>query len=382
MGLFESNRPNKLTTSRFLVPTFYSKFKCKGSDCRNTCCHGWTVTVSQKEYFVLHGVSTNKTLRDKIDRAFIPFTNPTSSRYAEIRHNYDGDCPLLAKNGFCSLHSSLGEKVLPSVCRYYPRGPRNTYGYESTVTNSCEKTLELLFEDTSPISFEEKDLSFEMVLPNKRENQDEINLYQLTKNQCFRILSNRLYSLPHRIHMVGILLQKLDLKESINLEEIYATSFQGLLTLDSIQTMIEISKWFIDRNSSLSDYFETILKEYHDQDPLAYYQVKQRNFHQNLVDHEVMYEKMLINNLYFRQFPFQEYTINFNEEYISLVAKYMMIRFLGVHLYDGEKLENFVDVMAKSFRVIAHTKFEKTMIQLLKQLHADSQEALANGLML
>ena len=36
---------------KYLIPNYFKKFKCKCGDCRNTCCVGWTVTMSVNEYF-------------------------------------------------------------------------------------------------------------------------------------------------------------------------------------------------------------------------------------------------------------------------------------------------------------------------------------------
>lgn len=52
-------------TGEFLVPDHYSRFICKGSLCRHTCCSGWRVTISMKQYYTLHGLSTSKSMRKR-----------------------------------------------------------------------------------------------------------------------------------------------------------------------------------------------------------------------------------------------------------------------------------------------------------------------------
>ncbi|HOO44201.1 MAG TPA: hypothetical protein PKU69_03930, partial [Bacillota bacterium] len=64
------------TKGEFLVPDYYKDFKCKGTECRKTCCSGWQVTIPMNEYFRLHGISCNSELRDKIDKTFRTLSQP------------------------------------------------------------------------------------------------------------------------------------------------------------------------------------------------------------------------------------------------------------------------------------------------------------------
>lgn len=361
----------KGTKGTFLVPSYYKNFHCKGTECRNTCCHGWTVTISSKEYFLLHGLNVNKKLRETIDRSFLMVANPTKERYAEIRHNYDGDCPLLLENGYCSLHQTLGEKVLPAVCRYYPRGPRSYFGFECSCSNSCEKTLELLFEDLNPLSFEEINLSFDMPLDERKANEENTSQYLKIKKLVFDLLIDRKYTLPERLKKIGTILDTLD-----NVIPVRENDKNKSID-DVMDLMMEISRWFATSSPSLSEHFIEILKEYElVEDKYLLYTSKRKRFENELVNHEIYYEKMLMNNLFFRRFPFQEYTKDFHEEYVALTGKYVLIRFIGIHLWKGQNIEEFIDLMSRSFRVIAHTRFEKTIISLLKMNDFESSVSL------
>jgi len=352
----------------FSVPDFYKDFTCKGGDCRNTCCSGWKVTIARQQYFVLHGLDCEASLRDKLDRTFRPLPNPTPERYAEIVHNYEGNCPLLMKNGYCELHSSCGEKVLPWVCRYYPRGPRIDYDFEVTVANSCEKTLELLFKNNNPISFEKRVLTFKMQVNDEKPNIEDKKIYQEVSQFCFKLLGDRTVSLPQRIRKIGNVLKTLDIDVNTPLEEID-------LTVDSVEfdhehllgILLNISDWFIENRPSLTDYCSKIKELYLDSgNQLIIYEQAKKHFESVIPDHEIKFEKMLINNLFFRQFPYFESTKNFTETYISLVGTYVFIRYIGINLMlEKNSIEDFIDIMAKTFRVITHTRFESNIISLL-----------------
>jgi len=351
----------------FQVPDYYKKFKCKGTECRNTCCSGWKVTIARQQYFILHGLECNKSLRQKMDRAFRVLPNPTPERYAEIAHNQNGDCPLLMDNGFCQLHATCGEEVLPWICRYYPRGPRIDYAYEATIANSCERTLELLFENNDPITFESKTLTFKMQVKDDSPNDKDKIFYKDIQNFCFSIIQDRTISLPNRIREVGIVLRTLDKEPQMILNQINLNVEEIIFDLEHILTiMLNILEWFIINSPSLSELCKIIKERYVNKEYIKSYKESLNHFESVLPDHEIKFEKMLINNMLFRQFPYFEATKNFTETYISLAGTYVFLRFLAVNqMSDKNNDEDFIDIMSKTFRVITHTKFERNIIGLL-----------------
>jgi len=52
----------------FLVPDYYSTFKCKASLCRNSCCEGWPVTFSMGDYFRLLSIDISPATKECLDR--------------------------------------------------------------------------------------------------------------------------------------------------------------------------------------------------------------------------------------------------------------------------------------------------------------------------
>jgi len=352
----------------FIVPNYYKQFSCKGTDCRNTCCSGWKVTIPMNQYFSLHGLECNKSLRDKIDRAFRPLQTPTKERYAEITHNQNGDCPLLLKSGYCELHSKFGEEVLPSVCRYYPRGPKMDYALESSCTNSCEKTLELLFENDDPITFEKRELSFKMPLKSNGVSSEDKILYHSVRIYCFRILADRTHSLIERILKIGKVLSALDIDKSIDLNSIDLSIpryHQDILK--SYRALNSASDWFVENSPNISEICKDSILYFSLGDLEENYKSAVQHFNGAFPNHEVYFEKMLINSLFFRQFPFQDFSANFYEEFISLCGMYSFTRYLSLAtMRDKSSIEEFIDLMTKAYRVISHTRFERTILVLLK----------------
>lgn len=107
-------------TNVFTVPTYYKDFLCKGHECRHSCCCGWNVSISMKEYFNLLSFNCSKKMRRILDKTFYIVNNPTQDYYAMIAKDMNNDCSLHMENGFCMLQYEYGENILPAICRYYP----------------------------------------------------------------------------------------------------------------------------------------------------------------------------------------------------------------------------------------------------------------------
>ncbi len=370
--------PKKTLKNTFLVPDYYPDFVCKSGSCRHTCCNGWEVTIPMEQYYFLLGLECSKPLRRTLDLTFKVVDYPTKDRYAEIAHNYNGDCPLLLKNGFCALHSKYGEEVLPGVCRLYPRGVRTLYAYETSCANSCERTLEMLFENQNPLKFVEETLSFPLSDEHMKSSLPDQMSYQSIRKFCFDILQNREYSLKERILKIGKLMIALDTNPQTDYSMVDLSVPQYEKSIEKCVPLLHhISSWLIDYDSSIAEYCQKIQDDYLHQDVQKYYDKALNHFETIFPDHEILFEKMMINDLFFRQFPYQEHTMSYFDEYISLCGLYSFIRYISIHLMiDKNTLEEYIDILARTFRVIAHTKFGKNIMNQLKRFHLATYDSL------
>ena len=353
----------------FIVPDYYKDFQCKGKDCKNTCCSGWIVTIPMDEYFKLHGIDCESKLKDKIDRAFRPVYSPTLERYAEMVNNFRGDCPLLMENGYCQLHFECGEEALPSVCRTYPRSIKKDYALEASCSNSCEKTLEMLVRNDLPIIFEKQLLNYYELNQQEKKTEAEQFFYIQLRDVVFNVLSNRNYSLQRRIIKIGELFMALDIDSSSELYNIEWNDFD-LKKTDfeySINTIKNITEWYKENNRNLADMLLEIEEYYGNNKIMDKYLFAVKHFEELIPNHEIIMEKFLINHLFFRQFPFQPYFKTFYDEFIGLSGLYLILRYTSVALMVKKNtLADYIDIMAKLFRVISHSKFEYNISVLLK----------------
>lgn len=369
------------------MPDYYPRFKCKMGECRSACCVGWPISISMQNYFHLIGLPCKKHLRDRLDIGLRVIDRPTEDEYARFEPRYDGNCPMRLADGRCSLHAELGEDVLPDVCRLYPRGIRGDDGiYECSCANSCEAVLELLFEEDMPISFSFKEMTVNMPPLEKRKAYFEtLGMEHKIRLYLISVIQNRSLPLPQRIAYLGAALDSMDIAIKNNdkamLDGILAGELQKKSVapteknvsvehirfgLETVERIIEI----LDaRSDSIRACGEAALAYFNGGEPIERYLTAKARFEELFPKWEIFYEHMLVNHMFFSEFPFQDRPESMHEECVALCAVYAIMRFLGLGCTaEGRGKDGLIDGMAATFRLVDHTEFDRYASHLLKRL--------------
>ncbi len=84
-------------------------------------------------------------------------------------------------------------------------------------------------------------------------------------------------------------------------------------------------------------------------------------------------EHILVNQMFFSQFPYGISGGSVFREFIGLCTSYSLMRFLCLgNLAEEPSDAHFVDVCAALFRLVSHTDFGKTASAILHRLHNSS----------
>ncbi len=372
----------------YLVPDYFPAFSCKMGACRRPCCEGWPISVTMKDYFKLLSVECSPELRRRLDCGLHLALHPTEDAYAQILPRYDGVCPLHMADGRCALHAECGEQVLAAVCRLYPRGVRNGENRECSCANSCEAVIELLLNRDAPLTFTH--ITRDFGLPDAPPRQhffhtagraQEIRLWLIS------ILQRRSYPLPQRMLLLGQALHAMDEalaarddaavdalltgRTSIPVPEMPVPSHEKLLTgLATLERMLAM----LDRSSvSIREYGEEALAYFGNaDDAFAKYEAATARFQAVIPHWETWLEHLLVNHMFFVQFPFQDRPVSLKDEYLALVAVYTLLRCLLVGcLAEHGDAARAVDVAAAAFRLVDHTEFDRYAAPLLHDLQCD-----------
>lgn len=374
----------------YLVPDYFPAFSCKMGACRRPCCEGWPISITMKDYFKLLSVDCSPELRRKLDCGLHLALHPTEDAYAQIQPRYDGVCPLHLPDGRCALHAECGETVLAAVCRLYPRGVRNGENRECSCANSCEAVIELLLNRDAPLTFTRIQRDFGLPDAPPRQHffhtagrEQEIRLWLIS------LLQRREYPLPQRMLLLGQALhamgQALAAKDDAAVDALLTggtslpapilpePTHEKLLTgLFTVERMLSI----LDRSSvSIREYGEKALAYFGSGDAYAQYEAATARFQAVLPRWETWFEHLLVNHMFFVQFPFQDRPVSLQDEYLALVAVYTLVRCLLVGcLAEHGDAVRAVDVASAAFRLVDHTEFDRYAAPLLHELHCDDWE--------
>lgn len=334
----------------FLVPDFYTSFHCKCGECRHSCCEGWDVGISQNEYFRLIGVDASEDLRARIQRGFYIPRDATPDKYAVLNHDWLGRCPMRAENGLCTLQIELGEDALPEICRIYPRSIRPDLG-EATLSNSCERIIEMLIDRPNPIRFAAAELPADVTGVEK---PDRMAL----RMQCIGLLQDRSSSFKGSFSAIGELICGLQPEEPPFEER-----------LDVMRAFLRL---YAEISPSLREYCENALTAF---DGISWeaFQERYRNLCRMFPDFNQTAENLMVNHFFYEKFPYSETRKNEAEEFVSLCG---LIAFMDIITTGNESVlrgrAELVDLMSKSFRMIEHTSFHYNAHVLLSEHGYDS----------
>lgn len=364
----------------YLAPDFFGDFCCKMGKCRHACCVGWPISFSLEDYFKLAGCECGEELRALIDRGVKVALEPTEDRYAQITPRFDGECFMRMEDGRCRIHASLGEGMLPQVCRLYPRGVRMQPGPECALANSCERVVEMLYERDAAIRFLPTEID---ITPPKLASRlvSFPTLCRETEIRLFLIgcIQNRAFPLRARLVNLRLALEKAEeatedgdegaLEALLSGTPADTAEYDGSMG-DAIDAMCGLLAYLDGRSDSLKDYGSAALRRIAGAgDPVTEYESCRRRFEEQFPKWEVFFEHLLANHMFFEQFPYQDRPVPPKEEYLSMLALYAVLRFVCVgYMTERGGKDALVDVCAAVFRLAEHSEFYRYSARTLEKM--------------
>lgn len=354
---------------KIIVPDYYKDFKCKCGECRHSCCMGWRVTVSQDEYFRLLGMECSPDVRRRIDCAFFTVSTPSPERFAEIKHNYLGRCPIQREDGLCTLHFECGEEALPTICRTYPRNMIYCIMGEGACANSCEKTIELLIEKKDSLGFEEVESPISMII----EAPKELSVLQ---QKTFELLKNRNLTFEKRLCELGKVLGiETDKKEDYPEEEFYGFLYDLVSDMEGYSPNFKSCSTVACEDIVQSvDTDLTYFKER--------YEKAKKAFTKHYPDHQARFENIILNHLFYERFPYSQNEESMLYKYATVCGIYILLKFITVAYTEHRPTdEDFVDCVAGLFRCFGHSECGRVIFGRLYKLGRLSYSFIANAVL-
>ena len=360
----------------YIVPDYYTSFTCKIDHCRSACCDGWPVTFSMADYFKLLSVDCSPELKGRLDISLHLTEHPTEEEYGTILPRYDGRCPIRLADGRCALQTEAGQGALPAVCRLYPRSIK---AGECCCSNSCEAVIELL-NRPDPIQFQTiRQASVPAVLRTHHFETDgremDIRLWLIA------LMQDRSYPLRVRLARLNAGMHCMDVALTARDSDAVSKLLSGETEIDTpvlpvhrnagLRVVRELLERLEVMSHSIREYGELALRHFEVEGTLSEEEIKCR-LTQASPYWESWFENILVNHMFFSQFPFQDRPVSLVDETVALNAVYALLRFMSIGAGDGTH-ERMADTAAALFRLVAHTAFDQYAVPVLKEIGEEFQ---------
>ena len=205
-------------------PIYADKFRCIGSDCEDTCCHGWSVPVDEATWDKYQSLAESP-LSALIRASVVRKPQPTEAEaavakskplFAVIRMDSANQCPMLSADRLCRIQSEIGEDLLSHACATFPRYIHAVGAVqEKTLTFSCPEAARLVLLDPNLLhdgfssvssTLDARSTQSDEVLPEKTLPENFWPIRAVVLN----LVRNRLYPLWQRLFLIGVLCRRLD----------------------------------------------------------------------------------------------------------------------------------------------------------------------------
>ena len=231
-------------------PIYADKFRCIGSDCEDTCCHGWSVPIDEPTWDKYRRlpesplsvlINASVVRKPEAAEAVSPAPGKGEPIFAVIRMDGANQCPMLSQDRLCRIQSELGEDLLSHACATFPRYIHRAGDLtEKSLTLSCPEAARLVLLDPNLLTdgFSIPDSSS---IPDRSSTPDSVSAtasrhgdpapqlpsassdpptkepaptlpenFWPIRTVVLNLLRNRLYPLWQRLFLIGVLCRRLD----------------------------------------------------------------------------------------------------------------------------------------------------------------------------
>jgi lysine-N-methylase len=341
-----------------LVPLYTQRFACIGSECEDTCCAGWRVTIDKKT-FTTYKQSTNPHLIDRLNNKVKRARSEMSdANYARMDLDpKTGECPMM-EDQLCSIQKELGEDKLSNTCFAYPRVSMEIGGiYQQALTLSCPEAARLALLAEDAMSFTQSEITvrpetLEKQLPIRGLSLDQMNEVRFF---CLQLVREPGLLLWQKLALLGLFCETLTdaLKNSgqsrvskiiESMREVIASNqfdelFESMKPHYEIQAITFTLLWKSKNTTSNSwvqrEVQASILKglgvdmqsgQVVDTELINRYKQGVLRIPEALKDAPFFLENYLVNEMFRENFPFEQ-SLPY-EHYLRIIIRFGLVRFM------------------------------------------------------
>lgn len=365
-----------------LMPDYYPSFRCAANECRYTCCQDWIINFNKKDYLTLKQAPQSPALKALMAQSLqrIRGEKASEENYAKIKLDENGYCPLINKDGLCSLQLECGGDTLPKVCRVFPRrealSPNGTV--ECSCSTGCEEVVRLLLEAKDGLSFTKTTIvPKEVSLPNPSGFN---RAFAPIREMCIDILQERSHTLPHRMLLLGMALQDLNKRPAEQVDEwledwlsrsrvlledagvraaladLLGNKIKFLInSINQIAVFSTPDKQFADVKNEVLAILDVKPYQEETQINLASYIDAEDSFLKSYGDMEYFFENLMVNVFFYMQYPLCTNAKEIWTSYLNFCNLYSLLRFTTICGCAKEPTKNrLIHVLTIFSRIFLH----------------------------
>lgn len=204
------------TNNRVLIPKYMKEFTCIGSECEDSCCIGWQVTLDRKTFKAYRNLRDSQ-LSKSLQQGMKRIKNDASEEnYGSFIMDQNGRCPMLNEQNLCGIQLNVGEDMLSPTCSTYPRVLNLVDGnIELSAKLSCPEVARLVLLNQEKMECEEIEMPLNLSwgFTNTIHTNHSLSFEKYFWNiriLTIDILQYRLWSIEDRLIFLGLFIQRLD----------------------------------------------------------------------------------------------------------------------------------------------------------------------------
>src|SRR5579863_2461440 len=141
---------------KLIRPQYVTEFHCLGSDCVDTCCRGWDVTIDKATYDRYQKLPATPLKLLMHSDITVNARETEDATYAQVTLTEAQTCPFLSTERLCRIQQAYGEDYLSTTCAIYPRARNLVDGaLEMSLFMSCPEAARLALLNPNAMQFEQ-----------------------------------------------------------------------------------------------------------------------------------------------------------------------------------------------------------------------------------
>ncbi len=343
-----------------LRPQYAKEFRCLGSECEDTCCHGLDVVIDRRAYEKYQYLPGFQPQMQHLVRITM---NPSDSQYARIQLTPSFCCPFLSPDRLCGIQQEHGEYYLADICTSYPRLTQRIDGLrETSLLLSCPEAARLVLlnpnlhpsDDVGTSNHPRHHRFSRMVSQPAGANGSPHQCLWDIREFTLLLLRDRAYPLWQRLFTLGMFCRRLNeitLAQQLGFVPQLLSEFAGFITQGTLRSamdgipvqsalQLKVILEIVDRHLQVTDVSHVRLREcvqdfldgigYLPNTPLetcaaAYDDAKARYYQPFMEKYPYIMENYLMNHIFRTRFP---YGVNGRGQPNSPLTEYLMMSIL------------------------------------------------------